>query len=289
MRKAKAMRRHLRWRNLLYVLVLIVLLAFPYGPLFPWSPIHPGYQELRFTRADVLYPTGMELPDAYTHVNEYIERAERFHRLPMKSRVSVIMCRDWKDFQRFLPHLRGRGPGAVALFTGTAIYVTPKVAEKKFDIGEYIRHELSHAALNQNQSLVDAFRMMRQQWFCEGLAVSFGEQKSYISPQEFLDLARKQDLGPIIDPERRGEAPAPFSMRIGYQAWRYFLEYLIQARGRDLFQQYLAAYITHSRDYRSLFEQSYGVSLQQAIEHFQAEIRSGRWRPDPNFVSHHLN
>lgn len=267
----------------------MTLLAFPYGPLIPWSPIHPGYQELATQRTDILFPMGMKLPEAYAHIDEFVERAEKFHRLPMKSRVSVIVCRDWADFGRFMPHLRGRMAAAVALFTGTTIYVTPKVAERGLDIGEFIRHELSHAVIHQNQNLIETIRIMRQEWFCEGLAVSFGEQRSFITPYEFVDLARKQDLGPIIDPERTKENPMPFNMRIGYQVWRYFLEYLIDTYGRDLFQQYLTAFMAHSGSYRSLFEQCFGVSLQKAVENFQAAIRAGRWRPDRNFVAHHLN
>ena len=282
------MRRIFTWRSLLFVPVVMVILAFPFGPLFPWSPIHPGYQERHSRRADVLYPTGTELADAYVHIDELIERAEKFHRLPIKARVSVIVCRDWADFERFMPHLRGRLAAAVTLFTGRTIYVTPRVAESRYEIGEFVRHELSHAAMHQNQSLFETIQTMHQQWFCEGLAVSFGEQKAYITPWEFLDLARKEDLGPIIDPERAKDVPIPLSMRIRYQVWRYFLEYLIDAHGRDLFQQYLIAFMGNSNNYRALFERSYRVSLPKAIEEFQTAIRTGLWRPDRNFVIHHM-
>jgi hypothetical protein len=129
---------------------------------------------------------GTDFPDGCTHIDKYIDRAERFHRLPLKSRIVVVMCRNWNDFERYALHFRGPEPGAVTFLTGTVIYVTPKLAGKKLDIGEYIRHEISHAALNQNQGLLEAFRIMRQRWFCEGLAVSFAEQKSYISPAEFF-------------------------------------------------------------------------------------------------------
>src|SRR5437899_270554 len=38
--------------------VLVFLLAFPYGPLFPWSPWKPGYEHLALQRADIYWPTG---------------------------------------------------------------------------------------------------------------------------------------------------------------------------------------------------------------------------------------
>ncbi len=282
------MRRLLNWRVFLLAFVLIFLLAFPYGPLLPWSPVHPGYEEHEFARAKVLYPVGSKYPEVLTHVDEYITRAEKFHRLAMKSRVTMVLCSDWSDFKRFMPHLRGREAAGVTIATGTVIYITPKVAEKGFDLGEYVRHELSHAVLNQNQPLVEALRMTRQQWFSEGLAVCFGEQKSYISPEEFLGLARKQDLGPIIDPVRRREAQRPIDIRVGYQAWRYFLEYLIEARGRDRFQQFLTSYLADPGNYRALFERTYGISFTQAIADFETAIRAARWQPNPDFVSQHL-
>src|SRR3982750_3028649 len=39
-------------RRLKYIALLLFLLAFPYGPLFPWSPVKPGYRSERFARAE---------------------------------------------------------------------------------------------------------------------------------------------------------------------------------------------------------------------------------------------
>jgi hypothetical protein len=50
--------------------------AFPWGPLFAWSPLHPGYRQMQFSRADVLYPNGAELDPAYHKVDSYVAEAE---------------------------------------------------------------------------------------------------------------------------------------------------------------------------------------------------------------------
>jgi hypothetical protein len=117
-------------RKLKYAAFLLFLLAFPYGPLFPWSPVHPGYVSQRFARADVLYPSGTTLPDAYRQIDSLIAESEQFHRLPMPHRMTVIACRSWEDFHRFVPHIRSHGVAAVTLAPGAVIYVTPKIAEK---------------------------------------------------------------------------------------------------------------------------------------------------------------
>ena len=202
---------------------------------------------------------------------------EEFHRLPMTRRMTVVACRDWSDFKRFMPHLSG-AVGAATLDTGTVIYVTPKIAEKHFDLAEFLRHELSHAALRQNQSLYHAFTMRNQEWFNEGLAVSFGRQKSYLSDDEFLERAREQDLGPVIDPEQHA-ASGPLDMRFNYPAWRYFLEYMIEQRGRDRFQTYLAGFLDRPQANRDLFAKIYGTPFPDAIRGFQSAIRERRWKP----------
>jgi len=285
MKAVPVMSTILRWRNLAFIVLILLLLAFPYGPLFPWSPVHPGYNTLRFDRADVIHPSGTELPDAYRHVDEYIARSERFHRLPVKSRLTVVLCGNWSDVRRFVLHPRAMLLAGATLPMGTIVYITPKVQEKNLDAGEFLRHEISHATLQQNQTLFAAVRMVRQEWFAEGLAVSFGEQKAFVTPEEFIAVARAQDLGPIIDPAQRRLAPQPYNMRLGYQAWRYFLEYLIDTRGRDRFQQYLTAYMARPTEYRQLFAEAYGVSLPDAIKRFENGIRADRWKPDPEFAA----
>jgi hypothetical protein len=51
-------------RGILGLMVLAFLAAFPWGPLFAWSPVHSGYRQIQFSRADVLYPDGAALDPA---------------------------------------------------------------------------------------------------------------------------------------------------------------------------------------------------------------------------------
>jgi hypothetical protein len=130
------------------ILVLVTPWAFAYGPLFPWSAIKPGYREVALQRADIFYPNGRSLDPAYLQVDHYLAEAESFHKLSAPYRLKVIATANWDDFHRFSPLTPGRGIGAATFATGTVIFVSPKLAERGFDYGEFLRHEISHAIVN---------------------------------------------------------------------------------------------------------------------------------------------
>lgn len=254
-------------RKLSFAFLLFVLVLFPYGPLFPWSPIHPGYESIHLQRADVIYPAGWRLPEPYYKIDSLIAEAEQFHRLAMPHRLTVIASRSWEDFHRFVPHLRGHGVAAVTLLPGRVIYVTPRIGEKGLNITEFLRHELSHAALNQNQSIWNGYKMTQQGWISEGLAVSFGQQTAYLSRSEFLSRARVEDLGGVIGHKGAGD------IRFAYVLWRYFLEDLVKTHGRDEFQRFLTAYINDPDHFREIFHREYGMEVSTAAAEFQARVR----------------
>ncbi len=70
------MHKLLRWRTLAIMALVAIALAFPYGPLFPWSPVRPGYAVAHFARAAVLYPRGTELAEDFRHVDDYLAHAQ---------------------------------------------------------------------------------------------------------------------------------------------------------------------------------------------------------------------
>lgn len=116
-------------RTALFAFVLLVLMLFPYGPLFPWSPVKPGYDHVALARADIYYPAGTPLDPAYGKIDEYIADSERFHQMKAPSRLCVVACGDWVSFGRYLPqHRSSRGIGAVTLATGTVIFASPDFA-----------------------------------------------------------------------------------------------------------------------------------------------------------------
>lgn len=250
----------------------LVAAAFPYGPLFPWSPVKPGYEKAVFARADVYYPAGAALDEAYRTIDDSVAHAEQFHRLRLHGRVKVIACRDWSDFHRMLPVIQGRGVGAATLETGTVIYVTPKLDEAHLDKREFLRHELSHAVLNQNASLWRSHRMGPHAWFYEGIAVACGAQQSYDSAEQFRAKARALDLTRVIG-GRLATLPEPRDMRFLYPAWRYFLEYRIADGGRDKFQGLIDAFRADPDAIREDYQRIYGEPIEATVRRFQASLR----------------
>lgn len=256
----------------------LLAMAFPFGPLLPWSPVKPGYHTISYASADV-YFGGADQLDDYGGVDRMMREAEAFHQMKFNHRVKVIACRNWGDCARALPWMNVKPLGGITLATGDVIYITPKLKEKNFSVAEFLRHELSHALISQHIPIRNSLKLTEQAWFSEGLAVSFGDQKAYLSEAEFLERARKTDLAKAIDPARMDRSAPDWNARFAYPAQRYFLEYLKQRFGGERFQQFTIKYINNPDDYRNLFSEVFQVSFAGAIEQFAQAIKNGQW-PD---------
>jgi len=263
-------------RGILGLIILAFLAAFPWGPLFAWSPVHPGYRELRFSRADVLYPDSMALDPAYRGVDGYVAAAEKFHEVACPKKVKIVVCRNWSDCNRFATPFLGT-PLAVTIPTGTVTFVTPKAIAFRADIAELLRHELSHAVLKQNRSLLAVLRMRKESWVSEGVAGLVAEMRPTAPERqpitlpipEFLSRAKREELWPSF-------APAQEETRFRYTAWVYFWNRQIERNGRPTFLRFEQACFSNPEKCRSTFANVYGTDLRNAVADFQAEVRSGQ-------------
>jgi len=268
----------MRWKySLLGLIVLAVLAAFPWGPLFAWSPVHPGYLDLRFSRADVLYPNSTALDPAYRDVDSYVAAAERFHEVTCPKKIRIVVCRNWSDCNRFATPFLGT-PLAVTIPTGTVTFVTPRAVAFRADIAELLGHELSHAVLKQNRSLLSVLRMRKQLWVSEGVAglvpemrpTAPGRQPITLPQPDFLSRAQSEELWPSFAPATQQDR------RFSYTAWVYFWNRQIERRGRATFLRFEQACFSDPDQCRNTFAKMYGTDLQSAVAEFQAEVRLGR-------------
>lgn len=250
-----------------------------FGPLFPWSPWKPGYAVAVMRRADVYHAGGTPLPLAYRQIDALMEDAEAFHQLSFRKRITVVACSTWPEFHRFAPHLTDQGIGGVTLATGTVIYLSPRIGEKQLDHGEFLRHELSHALLNQHQPLAAALRSANK-WPFEGVAAAFGRQTSYKSEQELKEFARSHSLLLVVDPDLRGR---DFDVTIALTTWRFFSEFLM-TEDRAAYQRFLTAFMDDPENWREHFVREYRVDLSTALSGFQQRLISDASLPSPSRV-----
>jgi hypothetical protein len=271
----------MKWKHgILSLLGLTLLAAFPYGPLFAWSPVHPGYEKLRLTRADVLYPSGLTLDPACLEVDRYIAMAESFHQLKCSKRITVVVCRNWSDCIRFAPFLGEQRPLGVTMATGTVLYLTPNL-KGSWDVGGVLRHELSHATLNQNRSLISVLHLLNQAWLSEGVAgvvagmdaPASGRFLVTLSAPDFLARARNRDLWPSFDAIPQND------WRFSYTAWSFFWDREIELHGKSTFLKLESACMSEPEKCRSSFANVYGMELRTAVATYQDDLRSGRFVP----------
>ena len=264
-------------KGLALVFFLLLALAFPFGPLLPWSPLKLGYSHIGYARADVYVGEQNSLSNDYGLLDRMMNEAEAFHGLSYQRRVRIIECKDWPACERSLPWLGNlHGLGGVTLATGDVIYLTPKLKEKHFSLAEFLRHELSHALISQNTSIRSSLKLNEQPWFNEGLAVSFGRQNDFVKRDEFLARAKQAELAGYLDPAKR---TGQWDQRFAYPAQRYFIEYLRVRFGEDHFRQFLRKNIGQPAAWRATFAEAYALPFDQVVQGYSEALKTGQWTP----------
>ncbi len=173
----------------------------------------------------------------------------------------------------------------VTIPTGTVIYLTPSIG-KRWDAGGVLRHELSHATLNQNRSLRSVWRMLGQPWFSEGVAGVIAGMDSAVPRRELVTLpaadfavrVRSEDLWPCFD------AVAQKDWRFSYTAWTFFWDRQIDLRGKETFLKLEAACVSDPDKCRTAFADVYGMDLRKAVEMYQDDLHMQRFIPSDRAV-----
>jgi hypothetical protein len=174
----------------------------------------------------------------------------------------------------------------VTIPTGTVIYLTPSIDET-WDVGGVLRHELSHATLNQNRTLLSVWRLLKQPWFSEGVAgvtagmgiPAPGRKLVAVPAVDFIAKARHEELWPSFDAVQQKD------WRFSYTAWEFFWDRQIELRGKETFLKFESACISEPEKCRVDFANVYGMGLRQAVEAYQNDLRSGRFVPEDRTAS----
>jgi hypothetical protein len=268
------------------LLVLFILSHASFsGPLFPWSPVRPGYASVSFPGATVVYPKRGGLPDAYRDTRAIMDEVARANRLPFRDHVTVVVTDDWGLFNRGALLGRKAAPLPVlgaALQTGTVVYLSPLIREPGRDPAGVLRHELTHAVMFQQMPLRRTFALVRLDWFEEGLAVRAGNPADYLDDAAWRRWAMHPGyrFGPWGDAELRRvpeEMRGPFRL----SEYRVFIEYLMALRGDGRFFAFRDAVLRDPDAHDAAFVRHFGAGLAEVAAGFERAVRAGGWPRAP--------
>jgi hypothetical protein len=272
----------------------VLLYALLFGPLFAFSPVKFGFDQMRLAHCTVFYPPGSQLDPGYAKLDALMAETEQFHRMRFNKPVRVFVCKTDRQYKRL-----SRGGGSACTGpTGTVVYIKPSIAGATYppriehengtlkllppanparrDLESFLKHELSHAILYQNTSLWKAMKINR--WVEEGLAIYFGNAHHYYSGAQLRALAIDDGfLFPFTD-----EDTDPVGMPDGimhffsYGVYGSFVQFLADTYGLDAVLDYVHEYIRAPKNEEALFKSRFGANLDDAVDEFRKRLISIR-------------
>jgi hypothetical protein len=258
---------------------------FGFGALFPWSPIKPGYSSRQFAAGTVYFPSDLIPNPQYAETDRLIQEVQQALHLQFGRKVKVIVCSDWKRFNRGMLTFQGSHPQEVlgaTLQTGDVIYLSPLLLEPQRDAARALKHELCHALLYQNTTLQNSFRLARVHWLIEGLGVSNGNAEDYLSAERWHALAVQGGyLFPIEANPHIERMPLSIGAPFMLSEYRFFIEFLVDHYGHERLQAYIASLLASAREPEQTFAKVYGFTLDQADKSFGEAVHRGEWPPLP--------
>jgi len=262
------MKAKFKKRYIFLILLLLVVLYLFWGPLFPWSPIKPGFDRIESSKATT-YITRNEGDSVVYAMDEIIKEAEAFHDLRFKKRFKVIILGSKSSMKRFLPWLRGSGY-SVKIGYANLIYIGANARTSPYGVRVFLKHEISHLLLHQNMaSGRDNLRIVDQGWLTDGVATYFGGPQ-YYEKNEFVASWEANNLA-FDSLHEQNPLTMDRSMRaLKYTYYRFFVQFLIDTHGLGKFQAYLKEYLRTPLDYKMLFPKVFGDDLNGILKKFDS-------------------
>ncbi|MFH1313498.1 MAG: hypothetical protein ABIJ00_09795 [Candidatus Eisenbacteria bacterium] len=254
----------------------LAILQFPYGRLFPWSPVKPGYVEIPFAKVLLVAPKGFMIEEDLADIDGIVRDVESFHGLEFRKPLRVILTGSTSDRWRFT---WTRGAGLYASRTGSVVALPSALPQSEG--GNFLgllRYGLASAILFQNTSF--SGRSMLPKWLVEGLPAHYASPGEDNTRQEFLRLAVDESYYFDIPGADYQIQRIPAKARDGFVAmeYRYFLEYLVDRHGIDRVMEYARRLLEEPGLAGPLFHQVFGVYLGHAADGFKQVVLS-RDRP----------
>ncbi len=253
-------------RHIFLILLLLIVLYLFWGPLFPWSPIKPGFNRIGSSKATT-YIIKNEGDSVVYAIDEIIQEVEKFHDLKFKRKFKIIILGRESNMKRFLPWLRSSGY-SVKIGYANLIYIGANARNSSYGVRVFLKHEISHLLLHQNMaSGLDNLRTVDQGWLAEGAATYFGGPH-YYEKTGFVEYWERNNLAfdSLYEQNPRKMDRNIFAQKYTY--YRFFVQFLIDAYGLEKFQSYLKEYLRAPLDYKMLFPKVYNEDLNSILKKF---------------------
>lgn len=267
------------WLSILVLLLLIV--SFLFGPLFPWSPVKPGYQTREAEQFTLYSPTDRAIPEFYSSLDAEITTLSAALELPVKRDIKIIRT-EKSAFQGYMPWLRTESLGGVALQTGNVLFVSyEKIAERQLSEQEFVKHELIHIILHQNSTLGNALRAGSITYISEGVPFYLGGP-NYFPKNEFIEKIKPIDLKETTKGDAIYEDGTFNSLdeasgdryKVSHMLYGEFVRYLVTTYGTNKFNAFNKAVLQDPGAHRKLFEEHFEMKLEAALQIFEEQLKA---------------
>jgi len=263
------------------ILLGAVLYLFLFGRFFPYSPLTLGFKHKEFARSVVYFHKGADI-SRFSDVDKLIPGVEAFHQLKYKHKVAIFLCSSLSEKKRFTSSEARMTtfPPFGRIFV--SLQAQQDALNNKIHIDVYLKHELSHALLEQNMSFWRFSRFPR--WLLEGIAMYSADQmgvdgyytkaqvEKYIQAGYFVypgDWGRKFTKIPAIQ-----NLPLADKYYFTYSQYGYIVQDLIEKYGREKFLVFLDKEL-RSGTVENNFQDTFGQGLGDYMEGFR-ENSAGR-------------
>lgn len=228
-----------------------------------------GIRSKKLSRATIYTSNIYQLNPIYDFAVEHMGRAEDTYKLKYNNNVNIYVSTSKKEFDRWVPPWINTGVGGVSLYIGNTIYINPEaINNNHYNEEEFLKHELVHNLIAQNSALLSGFVFEQQEWFSEGTATYFGGP-TYMNENEFRSMMKNNTL--IYDDKSSklfinlDQKEYKFKMMV----YSYFIKYLIDQYGNNLFTSFLKQYIDSPGNYKLIFFEVYNKPFKLVVEDFK--------------------
>jgi len=262
-----SMKIKIKKRYIILTFLVLLLVYLFWGPLFPWSPIKPGFHKIESDQVTVFIDNFSKKDSLLYDIKQIMSGEEAFHGLKFKDKVKIIILSEDSNMKRFLPWMEGTG-FSVSLSMVNLIYIGSTARKSEYGYLVYLKHELSHELIRQHTSTENAFETQEQGWMAEGLATYYGGP-DYYSKAEFIDLCLKKQIKFDNLLEQNPLKIPRSDIWFTYTYYRYFIDFLIEKYGLGKLQIYLKKYLNNPYAYKDMFVEIYSKNYLEILTEYQ--------------------